>query len=370
MRLALDAHADTAQRMLDLGEAFGDPSSAAQVSLHKARQGGLGAQIFSIWVDPSAFPGPAAWPRAQALVDTLHKAAAESRESLALARTGADVRQNAERGVFSLLMGLEGAHALGADGTEISARLARLGELCDRGICYVAATWSNSNDFAGSSGDEQRSRGLSAAGYELAELCLAKHALLDVSHVSDAAFLDLAAWARSVSRPLCASHSSARSLAHATRNLTDPQLRAIADTGGVASVNYYPSFLDDDFRARALAITGSAEGKRAVDEAMQRHGNDPGRASLEAYLERARLVAQLTSVSVERVADHLVHMLRVAGEDSVGLGSDFDGITAVPLGLEDASCLPHLGDALLRRGLPTRVVEKIFAENWLRVLDA
>jgi membrane dipeptidase len=370
MRLALDAHADTAQRMLDLDEALDDPRSVAQVSLRKARQGGLGAQILSIWVDPSAFSGEAAWPRTQALVGTVHRAVATSHDVLALARTGTDIRRNEARDVFSLLMGLEGAHALGADGGEISVRLARLCELLDRGVRYVAVTWSNSNDFGGSSGDEQRSRGLSPAGYDLAETCLSRHALLDVSHASDATFVDLAALAISHARPLCASHSSARALARAPRNLTDPQLRAIADTGGVASVNYYPAFLDDDFRARGIAVTGSPEGRRAIADATRKYPDHPGRASLEAHLERARLLASLTSVSIERVVDHIMHMRDVAGEDAVGLGSDFDGITAVPEGLEDASCLPHLADALTRRGLPAPVVEKIFADNWLRVLDA
>jgi membrane dipeptidase len=369
LRMAIDAHADTAQRILDLGERFVDDGSGAEVSLAKARKGGLAAQFFSIWVDPVVFPGRAAWPRARRLVQAVHDEAGAAPAVLGLARTGADIRALAARGAFAILMGVEGAHALGADGEPLDVRLTRLRTLAADGVRYLSITWSNSNDFAGSSGDAGRARGLSALGHDLVDACIQDHVLLDVSHVSDPTFQDLASWAASAGVPLVASHSSARALAGHPRNLTDEQLGAIAESGGVASVNFCPAFLDEAFRAEVTAATATPEAKAAQDEARRRE-SDPGRAALCAWHARAAFARAVRAPGVARLVDHIVHMVGAAGEDHVGLGSDFDGTAAVPSGLEDVSLLPRLADGLAERGLRAAAIDKIFAGNWLRVLDS
>jgi membrane dipeptidase len=294
---------------------------------------------------------------------------ARAPSDLAVARSGAEVRLAAASGAFAVLFGVEGAHALGGDNEDVDLRLERLRELAGRGVRYVAPTWSNSNDFAGSSGDEGRARGLSPRGHRLVAMCAELGVLVDVSHVSDATFDDLLAWAHSTGRPLVASHSSARALASHPRNLTDAQLRAIADTGGVASVNFCPAFLDEKFRAEVAAATATPEAKAAQEEARRAH-QDPGRAALFAWQARAAFARAVPAPGIDRLVDHVVHMVRVAGAEHVGLGSDYDGIAAVPVGLEHCALLPRLADALERRGLAARVVDQVFAENWLRVLDS
>lgn len=181
-------------------------------------------------------------------------------------------------------------------------------------------------------------------------------------------FNDLAEWAASTGVPLIASHSSARALANHPRNLTDDQLATLADTGGVASVNFCPAFLDEGFRAEVTAATATPEAKAAQEEARRRE-RDPGRAALYAWQARSAFARAVPAPGIPRLVDHIIHMVSVAGEDHVGLGSDFDGTAAVPAGLEDVSLLPRLADALGHRGLPGRAVDKIFAGNWLRVLD-
>src|SRR5262249_53955930 len=158
-------------------------------------------QFFSIWVDPIVFPGRGAWPRARRLVQAVRDEIRAAPAVLGLARTGADIRALAARGAFAILMGVEGAHALGADGEPLDARIGRLATLAADGVRYLSLTWSNSNDFAGSSGDAGRARGLSALGHDLVEACIQQHVLLDVSHVSDATFHDLSSWAASASVP-------------------------------------------------------------------------------------------------------------------------------------------------------------------------
>jgi membrane dipeptidase len=369
LRMAIDAHADTAQRILDLGERFVDDRSAAEVSLTKARKGGLAAQFFSIWVDPIVFPGSAAWPRAERLVAAVRAEIAHNPDELVLARSGRDIRAAAGRGAFAVLMGVEGAHALGADGEPVATRLARLGELAAAGVRYLSCTWSNSNDFAGSSGDAGRGRGLSTIGHDLVEACIGLGVLLDVSHVSDRTFDDLATWSRSASVPLIASHSSARALASHPRNLTDAQLAVIAESGGVACVNFCPAFLDEAFRAEVTAATSTAEARAAQEEARRRE-RDPGRAALHAWHARTAFARAVPAPGIARLVDHIAHMVRVAGTDHVGLGSDYDGTAAVPSGLEDVSLLPRLADGLAERGFSAAAVDKIFSGNWLRVLDS
>jgi membrane dipeptidase len=369
LRLAIDAHADTAQRILDLDERFVDAGSEAEVSLAKARRGGLAAQFFSVWVDPAVFGGLDAWPRARRLVDAVHAEIAGAPKVLALARTGEDVRSCAARGSFAIFMGLEGAHALGGDGVDIATRMARLGELARDGVRYISPTWSNSNDFAGSSGDVGRTRGLSELGDTLVETCNSLGVLLDVSHVSDPSFDDLLSWARSTGRPLIASHSSARALSSHPRNLTDEQLKGIAETGGVASVNFCPAFLDEGFRAKVTAATATPAARAAQDEARRRH-SDPGRAALHAWQARSAFARAIPAPGIDKLAAHIAHMVQVAGEDHVGLGSDYDGTAAVPSGLEDVSFLPRLSDHLAANGMRAATIDKIFAGNWLRVLDS
>jgi membrane dipeptidase len=365
-RFALDGHADTVQRIVDLGERFTDPHSQAEVSLVKARAGGLGGQLFSIWVDPVHFPGEAAWPRTLRLIEAVLAQALPGEAEPA--RSASEIRANRDRGVFSLLLGLEGAHGLGADDTPVADRLARVGELAALGVRYVSPTWSNSNSFAGSSGDKGKDRGLSSAGFDLLEVLAATNILPDVSHVSDPSFDDMAAWSLSVGKPLIASHSSARALASSVRNLTDAQLHSLADCGGVAGVNFCPSFLEDRFRAQVHEATGSPEAKQAETVAREAE-TEPGRASLFAWFARSRFARTLPAPGLSFVADHIVHMLAKAGEDGVALGSDFDGISAVPTGLEDTTCLPILEQALKDRGVTSRVLDKVWSENWLRVLD-
>ena len=154
------------------------------------------------------------------------------------------------------------------------------------------------------------------------------------------------------------------------RRIASPRWpRVTGDSGGVACVNFCPAFLDEAFRAEVTAATATPEARAAQEEARRRE-SDPGRAALYAWHARSAFARAVPAPGVARLVDHICHMVRVAGEDHVGLGSDFDGTAAVPAGLEDVSLLPRLAEALADRGLGGNIIDKIFSENWLRVLDA
>jgi membrane dipeptidase len=185
--------------------------------------------------------------------------------------------------------------------------------------------------------------------------------LVDLSHVSDSTFYDAIAIS---TVPVIASHSSARALSDFPRNLSDDQLRAIGRNGGVVNVNFYSRFLDSQYRARAEAVDAEiAAACRTLGP-----GLDSAAASARLSTRRESLPAALTQTPFSVLIDHLDHVARVAGVDHVGLGSDFDGVSALPLGMEDVTRLPRIAQGLLDRGYSESDVKKILGGNMLRVM--
>jgi membrane dipeptidase len=211
-----------------------------------------------------------------------------------------------------------------------------------------------STDWAGATTNGPGT-GLTAFGREVVGEMNRLGMLVDVSHVSDSTMSDVLDVARV---PVIASHSSARALCDVPRNIPDPLLRRIATNGGVVMVNFYSGFLDTNYATAASRLDAES------DALWARYDKDlrAGRAA-----ER-KLVASLPAVPLARLADHIDHIVRVAGIDHVGLGSDFDGVEHTPTGMEDVSCFPNLTVELLRRGYSERDIQKILGENFLRVL--
>ena len=266
---------------------------------------------------------------------------------LALAVTARDVRDNAARGVPSALLGVEGGHALGP-GTE-AEQLEHLRQFAAAGVRYMTLTWTNSNPIGGSSGDDGDGRGLTAFGRRVIDEMERLGVLVDLSHVSDPLFWDAI---RHAKKPVLLSHSSSRQLANVPRNVTDAMLRAVARNGGAVCVNYNPSFLDAEYSKKQAPLWAAA------------HDLPPD----QGYRRVQELSAQLPPVPLARLADHIQHMVEVAGVDHVCLGSDFDGIPSLPADLDDASHLPTLVQELRRRGVTPADLRKILGGNTLRVM--
>jgi len=250
---------------------------------------------------------------------------------------------------------VEGGHA-------IESSLDRLRELHARGVRYLTLTWNNGVPWAGSAVGEggTRTGGLTDFGREVVREMNRLGMLVDLSHVSDSTFFDAVAISRA---PVIASHSSARALARSPRNLSDEQLRAVARTGGVVNVNFFSRFLDDEYRAREEAV----EARVAAARAEPRSGTDSAAATRVAAL-RDSLLAAIPQTPFGVLIDHIDHIARVAGVDHVGIGSDFDGVSALPDGMEDVTRLPRIAQALLDRGWSEADVKKMLGGNMLRVM--
>lgn len=357
--LAIDTHSDTTQRMLDEDADLSQRLPDGHVDLVRMREGGLGGVFLSIWVDPRKYRGERAWRRTLALIDAVDDLVEAHPEQAALCTTGDEVRAAFAAGKAAILMGVEGAHGLGTN--DVDEALTRTQQLYRRGVRYMTITWSTDNDFGHSSTGRQPLMGLTEAGRALVTEMNTLGMIVDVSHVSDSTFEDILGL---TTRPVLASHSSCRDLAEHPRNVTDAMIRRIASNGGAVCVNFYAQFLDAAYRAgrRRVQRLHAEEFAGLLEE----HTHYRGRATAARALAQ-RLDPSLAYPGVDRLADHIAHVVEVGGPRAACLGSDFDGVGELPSGMDDVSDLPVLRAALEARGLP---VAAVFGENVLRVLDA
>ncbi|HET7565767.1 MAG TPA: dipeptidase, partial [Gemmatimonadaceae bacterium] len=321
--IVIDTHNDMPTKVLDDGY---DPdvshtSAEGHTDLPRLLRSGITAQVFAAWVDaPYALAEPdQSFDRANALIDAIHAFVRRHPRELTLATTADDIRCAKRDGQVAILIGVEGGHA-------IESSLDKLRNLYARGARYLTLTWNNGNAWAGSSVgvNGTRTGGLTEFGREVIREMNRIGMLVDVSHVSDATLADV----MSVSdAPVIASHSSARALSDHPRNLRDEQLRAIADTGGVVSVNFYARFLDERF-AHDMAVM--EETIRAESDAQRAAGDDEHLVRERASIRRTELLRAIPPIPLSVLIDHIDHIARVAGVDHVGIGSDFDGISATP----------------------------------------
>jgi membrane dipeptidase len=361
--IIVDTHADTPQRFLDDGFDIGstDPNDNGHLSLDKARRGNLGAEFFSIWVDPETNQGHFARHTFD-LIDSVYEQAARHPDRMVMAFSVADIERAHRDHKLAALMGIEGGHSI-----ENDMRLLR--DYYRLGVRYMTLSWSNTNEWADSSGDindakVQHHNGLTEFGKQVVLEMNRLGMMVDISHVADKTFWDAIATTKA---PVIASHSSARALVNAPRNMTDDMLRAVAKNGGVVQVNFFSAFDDEDFRKalEAQSKDQAAAQQKYLDQ-LKAEGKTP------TYVDSDRIerewMARIPRPPLKSLIDHIDHIAKVAGVDHVGLGSDFDGVSgATPQGIDSAADLPKITQALLDRGYGEADIHKILGGNLLRV---
>jgi membrane dipeptidase len=359
--IVIDLHADTTQRMLDERVDLTKRLADGHVDSVRAKEGGLDALFFSIWVEPQLYGGggPGAIKRADDQIAAVRGLAETHPELWEMAGSAADIRRIAGEGKLAALLGLEGGYA-------IDERLESLERYYKLGVRYMSPAWTVSTSWAGSSGDEAgKARGLNEFGKQVIREMNRLGMMVDVSHVSDKAFWDIVA---ASTRPVIATHSACRAIADVPRNLDDEMIKALARTGGVVCVIFYPPFLEpgwntkkDRVDSEIAALVQKASDEEQGDAAHKKLARD--RVRREEFLKR------LPPVSVARVVDHIDHIVRLVGIDHVGVGSDFDGIQATVRELSSVADLSNLTRELLRRGYSASDVEKILGGNVLRLME-
>ena len=361
--LVVDTHADTPQRFLDEGFDIGstDSNDIGHVSLDKARRGNLGAEFFSIWVDPDTNQGRFARHTFD-LIDSVYEQAARHPDRMRMAFSPADIERAHREHKLAALMGIEGGHSIEND-------IHLLRDYYRLGVRYMTLSWSNTNEWADSSGDiddakVQHHNGLTDFGKQVVLEMNRLGMMVDISHVADRTFWDAIATTKA---PLIASHSSARALVDAPRNMTDEMLRAVTKNGGVVQVNFFNGFDDADFRkAMEAQSKDQAAAIQKYTDQLKAEGKPVNYVDIDR-IER-EWTAKIPRPPLKSLIDHIDHIAKVAGIDHVGLGSDFDGVSgATPQGMDSAADLPNITQALLDRGYSADDIKKILGGNLMRV---
>jgi membrane dipeptidase len=358
--IAIDMHADTAQRMIDEGLDINQKLPDGHLDAVRMKEGGLDAQFFSIWVEPQLFGGgERAVERADKQIAAVRSLAEKHPETWELAGSAEDVRRIAGEGKLAALMGLEGGYA-------IDEKLENVERYYKMGVRYMSPAWSVSTSWAGSSGDSAgQTRGLNDFGKSVVREMNRLGMMVDVSHVSDKTFWDII---NTSTRPVVATHSACRSIANVARNLDDRMIQALARTGGVVNVIFYPEFLEPGWSAKKKQL--DAEIEPLVRQASASEPGDAAHKKMARDRVRIREYARrLPPVNVSRIVDHIDHIVNLAGINAVGIGSDFDGVQATPTDLSTVADLPNLTKELLRRGYTEQDIAKILGGNMLRVME-
>jgi membrane dipeptidase len=351
--IVVDTHNDILSMMTDENYDLGVSSVGKyHTDIARMKEGGLTAEFFSVYIDAKYASEGGSARRALDMIDYVYRAAEKYPNDLRMSYSTADIRRAKREGKIAALMGIEGGHA-------IEDSLMALRDFYRLGIRYMTLTHNNTNNWADSCCDQAKHNGLSEFGKEVVREMNRLGMLVDVSHVSDKTMSDVLDLSTA---PVIASHSSARALADRPRNIPDELLRRFTKNGGVVMVNFYPGFLDQ--KVAEASNARDARLKPQLDQLKEQYKNDPKRLAEEADKLRAANPIPNTTLSV--LVDHFDHIAKVAGIDHVGIGSDFDGVPSLPVGMEDIAHLPNLTYELLRRGYHEKEIRKILGENFLR----
>ncbi len=317
----VDTHCDTLQALFRdifpsvtpsrIEEGLGKRSDKGHIDIPRLKEGGVDCQVFAIFVSKIPNP-PKPLHRALNLIDVFYRECEKNKDEISHARSYDDVLKTIESGKIAALISLEGGEVIEED-------VSMLRILYELGVRMMSLTWNHRNFLADGVKEERTKSGLTNLGVKVVEEMERLGIVIDVSHLSESCFWDLVEITDS---PIIASHSNCRTLCDHPRNLNDRQIAAIADKGGVIGMNFFPKFL-------------RKEGQATVSD----------------------------------VVDHMEHIIDLVGIDYVGLGSDFDGISSTPIGLEDASKMPNITIELVSRGYSEEEIRKILGGNHLRVFS-
>jgi len=337
-----------------------DLKGKTHTDLARMREGGIDVQVFSIWCD-----GDEAHPfaRANREIDSVHAWAANNPEALALAYNSRDIKKAIKQKKIALMSGVEGGHMM-------ENNLDNLQHFYNRGVRYMTLTWNNSTPWASSAADESNPRydghkGLTDFGKKVVSKMNDLGMLVDLSHVGEQTVSDVLAV---TTKPVLVSHSCVHAICPVFRNLTDEQIKAIAKNGGVIHLNFFAGFVDSNYlpRFEALRIQYQPE----LDAMIKANPEADKDYLMMKLADNHKDELEAVRPSLDQLLNHLDYIVKLVGINHVGLGSDFDGISVAPKGLEGVEDFPRITDALLQRGYSKKDIGKILGGNFLRLLKS
>ena len=350
--LGVDGHNDTVQRIMFENVDIGNRLPDGAIDIPRLQEGGIHVPFFALWV-PTYYKGSEAVRRTLDFRDAMQRVLDKYPDRIELATSAHDIERIVGQKKIAAVLTVEGGHQIDND-------LAVLRMYRRMGILSMTLTHFRSNDWADSSTGRPEHNGLTEFGKQVVREMNAIGMIVDISHVSDKSFYDVV---QVTTKPVIASHSSCRSFSDVPRNMSDDMLRALAKNGGVVGVNFGAAFLnqkDAKELKQAISHENALEPNLAGAE-LDQFAAKEGAESGESH-------PHLGNATVEDAAECIDHIVKVAGIEHVGIGSDFDGTEIVPRGLEDVSKMPNLTEALLKRGYSEGDIKKIMGGNFLRVV--
>jgi membrane dipeptidase len=356
----IDTHNDFPSNGVSNGQLFdADLRGKTHSDLGRMREGGVDIQIFSIFCGGEQV-NPYAWANRE--IDSVQAWVERNPGKMVWVKNSAELKKSLRQRKLGTMLGVEGGHMIEDD-------LRKLDTLFQRGVRYMTLTWNNSTSWASSALDETtrpqslKQLGLSEFGKTVVRRMNELGMIVDVSHNGEKTFWDVIAL---TNKPIIASHSSAYALCPHRRNLKDDQLKAIARNGGVVHVNFYAGFIDSTYEEKASQFRKL---ERAKVDSLIKTGMQPDYARINVAREHGDEYLNIRP-SLSLLLDHIDHIVKVAGIDHVGLGSDFDGIEAPPRELNGVEDFPKITEGLLQRGYSEKDIRKILGANFIRVLKA
>ncbi len=352
----LDLHSDIMTRVIDNDVDLADTPEFARTSIPAMQEGNVRDQVLSIWIHTGRLRGHEATQRAFRKIDAYYEQEARHSDDIALALTVADSDRIREEGRIAMWLWIEGAEPINDD-------LALLRTFHRLGVRGMTLTWNHNLSWAGAATDDPE-MGLTDFGREVVREMNRIGMIVDISHVSEQTFWDTL---EVTEHPVVATHSSCRALSDHVRNLTDDQLRAVAENGGVVGITLVPNFLSEDWAPAARAAR-----EEIADELAELEERYDGNTANPHFREERRVMVEQAMppedrITIEHYIDHIEHAVRVAGPEHVALGSDFDGIWNYPVGIDNPADFPHLAERMRARGFDDDTIRAIFSENALRV---
>lgn len=356
-----DTHNDLLSSQTLEGRDISQRLSEGHSDLYRMSAGGLDIQFFSVWTGERARNKEGFYKDANQEIDSLKSLVFRNYDRMVLARNYREVKKGLRQKKLVSLIGVEGGHMIEDD-------LSKLDALYQRGMRYLTLTWNNSTSWATSAKDETEkkdltSKGLNEFGKQVVRRMNELGVIVDLSHVGEKTFYDALAI---TTKPVMLSHSSVHAIAPVFRNVKDEQIRAVAENGGVICINFFSAFIDSIFAKRFEDLVQKHQ-QRIKDSLKQYY--DAAKMN-EVWSEFLAKELEACRPGLKEVVDHIDYIVKLVGDDYVGIGSDYDGISFPPKGLEDVTTYPLITEELLKRGYSRKSIKKILGGNVLRVMKA
>jgi membrane dipeptidase len=358
----VDSHNDILTASLEKKVSMdNDLKGRTHSDLNRFKEGGVDVQLFSVWCDGKK-QNPYAWANRE--MDTLYAVAERNPDKIVITKTWKQLQRAIKDKKLAAMFGVEGGHMIEND-------LDKLDRLYDRGTRYMTLTWNNSTTWATSALDEttkqdslaRTHKGLTDFGKQVIKRMNDLGMLVDLSHVGEQTFWDAI---NATTKPVLVSHSNAFTICPIFRNLKDEQIKAVGRNGGVIHLNYYSGFIDSSFKTKETLFSHAHI--KELDSLKQ--SGIQAEYALTMLAEKYASEVQASRPPLSMLLDHLDYIVKLAGVDHVGLGSDFDGINSMPQQLDDVTSYPLITKALLEKGYSKKSVKKILGGNFMRVLKA